>query len=133
MPSVQYSLTMSDDQHTSGVTVPTETQRQFPDLIELIMRSESMNDEERQYWIDILPVMTPEQITQLRGILTNERDQLAAIDAKYAQAIDQTGGRAALEQMEQERRSKQRERTAQEETVRAKEEQKAEDILSNLD
>ncbi len=125
---------MSDDPtQQSDLKVPPEVARQFPDLIALIGASESMNDEERQYWVDILPVMTPEQVEQLRGILTNERDQLAAIDAKYAQEMDKVGDRASLRKMENDRRSKQQERTSQEATVRKEEEQKAHDILSNLE
>jgi hypothetical protein len=124
---------MSDDTTQSGLTVPPEVERQFPDLIALIRSSESMNDEERQYWVDILPVMTPEQVEQLRGILQNERDQLAAIDAKYAQEISKVGDIAALQKMEEERRSKQQERFKIESDVREQEEKSAEDILSNLE
>ena len=124
---------MSDDTSKSGLNVPPEVERQFPDLIALIRASESMNDEERQYWVDILPVMTPEQVEQLRGILQNERDQLAAIDAKYAQEISKVGDGSALKKMEEERRSKQQERSEKEAGVRAQEEKSAEDILSNLE
>ena len=46
-----------------------------------------MNDEERQYWINILPIMTPDQVKNLFDILDNERKQLAAIDAKYQTEI----------------------------------------------
>lgn len=44
-----------------------------------------MNLEERQYWVSILPIMTPEQIKNLEEILVHEKEQLAAIDAKYAE------------------------------------------------
>lgn len=54
------------------------------DLLELVLKSESMTDEERKYWQDILPKLNDEQRIKLRDILVNERDQLAAIDRKYA-------------------------------------------------
>jgi len=113
--------------------VPPEVAQQFPDIIEFIRTSESMNDEERQYWVDILPVMTPEQREQLRNILKNEREQLAAIDAKYAKEIENVGDGAALRKMEKERKSKQKELSAKEASVRAEEEKEAEDILTQLD
>jgi hypothetical protein len=77
---------MSDASHTAGsLVIPAETQAKFGPLVMLIQGSESMNTEERQYWINILPVMTQEQLQSLNDILVNEKEQLAAIDAKYAQ------------------------------------------------
>ncbi len=73
----------------SGLTIPADVQAQHGDLIELIKQSESMNNEERQYWINILPVMTPDQIQNLKEILENEKHQLAAIDDKYSKQIEQ--------------------------------------------
>lgn len=66
--------------------VPDAVRSQFPEIVELLLASESMKDEERQYWLDILPLMTKEQVEQLHTILRNEREQLAAIDAAYAAA-----------------------------------------------
>ncbi len=122
--------TGSDD---SGLKVLPETERAFPEIIALIRQSQSMNDEERQYWVDILPVMTPEQVDQLRDILTNERDQLAAIDAKYAQELNKAGAPQAIRQMEEARRTKRAERSAKEEAARNEEEQKAEELLDALE
>lgn len=76
-------------ENIESVTIPDQTKEKFPDLIELILNSESMNNSERQYWVNILPVMTPDQLERLRGILVNERDQLAAIDHKYATEMEQ--------------------------------------------
>src|SRR3989344_3156487 len=94
----------------SNVTVPDETKTKFPDLVDLILKSESMNDEERQYWINILPVITPDQVQSLRDILENERRQLAAIDKKYAQEIEKIGQTQFVQQTEAERKKKREER-----------------------
>lgn len=118
---------------TSNVHVPADIARTHPALIDLIIHSESMNDEERQYWIDILPAMAPEQIEQLMDILKNERDQLAAIDAKYEKEIDNVGQQASIQHMENERRSKQAQLKSQEETIREEEEEKADQILKDID
>ena len=58
------------------------------ELIKLIRGSESMDDKERSYWINILPKMTSEQRAELKKILVKERDDLAEIDRKYPKEIE---------------------------------------------
>lgn len=118
---------------TGNVHVPADVMRAFPDLIELLLHSESMNDEERRYWIDILPVMTPDQVVQLKDILTNERDQLTAIDAKYAKELDAAGMGTAMRSMEESRREKKQKLQSQENVTREEEEKKADQILKDLE
>src|SRR3989338_6940309 len=99
---------MTDPPQTTGsssVTIPDDVRAKFSELIDLIIASESMNDEERQYWINILPIMTPEQIQDLRGILDNERKQLQAIDQKYAGDIEKRGKTEVRQQTDDERRT----------------------------
>lgn len=63
--------------------VPEKFLNQYPELVAMILRSESMNDAERQYWFNLTEVMNTEQVEKLRGILTREREKLAEIEAKY--------------------------------------------------
>lgn len=133
---------MSDDATTAATTaqtgdaliviVPPEVRERFPDIIDLILASESMNNTERQYWVDILPVMNEEQVQQLRTILTNERDQLAAIDAKYAKNI-QTLNTASIEETNEKRSERREELSSKEQAARTEEERAAEDILKQID
>jgi hypothetical protein len=116
---------------SSAVIIPADVQTSFPDILEMIMKSESMNNGERQYWIDILPVMTTEQVQQLREILTNERDQLAAIDAKYATEIQKVGT-DKLEQTDEERNRRRMELSSKENVDRSEDTQEAEDILKQM-
>jgi hypothetical protein len=51
---------MSDDQKTTGtdekkveVIIPEEVKEKYPELIPQIMASESMDDEERNYWFSV--------------------------------------------------------------------------------
>jgi hypothetical protein len=114
---------MSDPQSTppaTGMTVPADTQAKFGELIALIKASESMNDEERQYWINLLPVMTPEQVANLNEILINERTQLAAIDEKYGKDA-QSPAPQSLQKMEEDRKKKKAQRTSAEESDKQKE------------
>lgn len=67
--------------------IPDTVRNQYPDLIPLILGTESMNDDERQYWFQILPIMTDEQVTKLREILANEKKQLEKLDSEYKQDI----------------------------------------------
>jgi len=48
-----------------------------------------MDDEERQYWFDIMPSMTKEQTDRLFNILETERKKLEALDLKYKEEIQQ--------------------------------------------
>ena len=117
---------------TSALIIPDDIRKQFGDIIDLITHSESMNDTERQYWINILPIMTPEQMTNLREILTTERSQLAAIDAQYAKAIDTIGQQEFVKQVGEERARKSAVRTQAESSAKSAEDQAAEDLLKNI-
>jgi hypothetical protein len=118
----------------SAVFAPARLREQFPEIVDLILASESMNDEERQYWIDILPVMTSEQVEQLHTILKNEKEQLAAIDAKYDPQIQAVANQERpLKQIAEERRNKMASRSTKEQQARKEEAEKAEDILKKMD
>lgn len=117
---------------SDSVIVPPDIQAQFPDIIALILASESMNVAERQYWVDVLPSMSPDQVAQLRTILTNERDQLALIDAKYKTEIEKSGT-ADLEQTSEVRQRKREELSHMEGAEQTEADRRAEDILSQME
>ena len=50
---------------------------------ELILNTDSMEDEERQYWFDIWDYMSPEQQKILQDILQIEKDKLDSLFKKY--------------------------------------------------
>ena len=67
-------------------TIPPEFLDQMPDLIELVLRSRSMDKaEEKQSWFNLLPLMNDEQIAKLRDILVREKQKLEEIEKKYEQ------------------------------------------------
>ncbi len=68
-------------------TLLDEIQVKYPDLVELIIGSESIDNNEKQYWFDILPSMTDEQIDRLFNILMTERRQLEELNVKYQEEI----------------------------------------------
>jgi hypothetical protein len=118
----------------SGVTlvVAPEVMAKFGETVELIKRSESMNDEERQYWVGILPSMTPEQLKNLQDILQNERKQLAAIDAKYSKELDSAGQQEAIRRTSEQRRKRREERSASEASHRMEESKQADALLGEI-
>lgn len=128
-----YSFIMDDGSTPLPTAVPPKLRAQFPVLIDLILHSESMNAQERQYWIDILPIMTPEQVAQLQGILQNEHDQLAAIDAKYAGQIATSDNAEAITQTTEKRKELHAKRSQQEASARTSEEVQAEELLKKME
>lgn len=70
----------------SKFDIPGVVREKYPDILELILVTKSMDDKERQYWFHILPVMNEQQVEKLRGILENERQKLAEIEEKYSLA-----------------------------------------------
>ncbi len=63
--------------------VPSLVRNKFADLVKLIYETESMNQEEREYWLQIMPIMSEDQIVKFREILVNEKEQLARLDKEY--------------------------------------------------
>ena len=53
----------------------------------MILKTQSMTDEERNYWFQILPIMTEEQVTRLRTILEDEAKQLQSLDSQYQDGL----------------------------------------------
>ncbi|MCH7605479.1 hypothetical protein IID24_05850 [Patescibacteria group bacterium] len=120
---------MPADQST--ITVPEELKKKFPDLIALILGSESMNDEERQYWINILPVMTEDQQKNLNQILQNEKDQLSAIDEKYQKEMENLGKGKSVLEMQKKSKEKRSLRQSKESASEGEEQKKEKEILKS--
>jgi len=67
--------------------ISDELQAKYPELIELIISTESMDNDERQYWFDIMPSMTDAQIDRLYDILDTEKRKLQELEVKYQKEI----------------------------------------------
>lgn len=117
----------------SRYIVPKLVRDKFPDLVKLIYETESMNVEEREYWMQIMPIMSEEQIVKFRDILVNEKEQLAKLDTEYNNEISRIK-RAQPPQIDEE---KLREKISQikkaEEAHKEEEKVKEEDLLKQLE
>ncbi len=68
-------------------TILDEVQVQYAELVKLILNTESMDVNEKQYWFDILPSMTDDQIDRLFNILETERRQLEELEVKFQEEV----------------------------------------------
>lgn len=56
------------------------------ELVQLILESQSLaENNEKQNWFNLLPIMNDDQNEKLKEILTREKEKLAEINAKYQQ------------------------------------------------
>ncbi len=67
--------------------ITDELQAKYPELIKLVIATESMDNDERQYWFDIMPSMTDTQIDRLYDILETEKKKLQELEVKYQKEI----------------------------------------------
>ena len=120
------TTTTTDDQST--LKVPADIAERFGDLIPLIKNSRSMDDSERQYWVDVLPIMSEDQIQNLRDILDNEKKQLEKAQAAYDEGTEENFLQAAKKFDEQVYLEKKRARI-EAEKIQEKEETKNEEAI----
>ncbi len=86
--------------------IPKIVQDKYPDLVELIKMTESMDDEEREYWFQVLPIMTDHQVQKFRKILETEKQQLEDLDKEYEQELTRLNEKHMLEWKEFETKEK---------------------------
>lgn len=86
----------------NGVTykISDETYSRYKELIDLIIATESMDNEERQYWFDIMPSMTDSQIDRLYNILETEKKELQKLEVRYQEEIKNLNEKHLIEWQE---------------------------------
>ena len=80
--------------------ISDETLAQYNELVDLILATESMDDDERQYWFDIMPSMTDEQVDRLYSILDTEKKKLEKLEDKYQDEIKNLNEKHLIEWQE---------------------------------
>lgn len=116
----------------SKYTIFQPVKEKYPDLIALVLQTESMNDDERDYWFQILPIMTDEQIAKFHGILTNERNQLKKLDQEYEAQMKKLNDKHQREWTEFEVRKKREAIQKAEAKTEAQEKAQEEELLKKL-
>ena len=112
--------------------VPTDVAAKYPHLEALILGTESMTNEERDYWFQILPIMTDEQIEKLLGILTHEKEQLSKLDSEYQAQLQKLDQKHMDEAKQQEQKAKRETLKKQEASHEETEAKAQEDLLKKL-
>ncbi len=117
-------------QNWKTFTISDEMLAKYDELIKMILATESMDDDERQYWFDIMPSMTDVQIDRLYNILDTERKKLQELELKYQEEIKQLNEKHLIEWQEfQMKDSKKKIAKAESEDKK----NDAQDVLSMLD
>lgn len=112
--------------------VPSLVKEKFPDLIQLINETESMNAEERDYWFQILPIMTEDQIKKFRDILVNEKAQLSNLDKEYEKELTKLNEKHMVEWKDFEAKEKRKSIATAEQASKDKEKADEEELLKRL-
>ncbi len=113
-------------------SMPENVRKNFPDLAQLIEETESMNDDEREYWFQILPIMTDDQISKFRDILLNEKKQLQKLDKEYEAKLDKLNEKHMIEWKEFEAKEKREAIETAESEAEVKEKAKEAELLERL-
>jgi len=113
--------------------IPKLVREVFPDLIKLIFETESMDTDEREYWLQILPIMTEDQIKKFRDILVNEKEQLTKLDKEYEKEMSSLEDKHKKVLDEEEIRRRRDDLKAKENESKAQESQTEEELLKQLE
>ena len=87
-------------QNWKTFTISDEILAKYDELVKMILATESMDDDERQYWFDIMPSMTDVQVDRLYNILDTERKKLQELEVKYQDEIKELNEKHLIEWQE---------------------------------
>lgn len=114
-------------------TILDEIQAEYPELIKLVLATESMDSGEKQYWFDILPSMTDEQVDRLFDILETERRKLEELELKYQEEIKNLNEKHLIEWQEfQSQESRKKIKQAEAKDSNGKDTEEILNMLNNL-
>ena len=130
---VFYLLFMAQITHNNFTfVIIDEVQMRYPELVDLVIKCESITDPtQKQYWLDIIPSMTNEQIDRLFNILMTERQELERIELQFYEDVKAANEKHMLEwQTLQSKKAKERLAEAEKNDTSK---QDAEDALGIID
>jgi len=133
---IQADKSKSNEQYIAEVEqyyiVPKLVREVFPDLMKLVFETESMDVDEREYWLQILPIMTEDQVKKFRDILVNEKEQLQKLDTEYQSEMSKLNQSQNQVISEEEMRRRREEIKAREEAEALEEAKKEAALLEQL-
>jgi hypothetical protein len=90
-----------------------------------------MDDDERQYWFDIMPSMTDSQVDRLYNILETEKKKLEELETKYQKEIKSLNEKHLIEWQEFQMK-KAKDKVAEEKAKDTSDDQDPDDVLKML-
>jgi len=91
---------MANEEKTIEFNISEDIKIKYPELIKLVVATESMDNDEKQYWFDIMPSMTDTQVDRLYEILETEKNKLEELEDKYQDEIKQLNEKHLIEWQE---------------------------------
>jgi hypothetical protein len=123
---------MADIKHNwTTFYISDEVHSKFPELITLILNTESMDDDERQYWFDIMPSMNDSQVDRLYDILETEKMKLEELEGKYQKEIKSLNEKHLIEWQEFQMK-KAKDKVNEAKKTEKKDEKNPDDVLEML-
>ncbi len=117
--------------------IPKIVLERYPELVEMLKKSESIDDDEKNYWFGALETMDEDQVKSLREILEDEISQLKKIEEEghkeAIQEIDKVKNEMIEKQIMEDRKKAEEERREKEAKIRKEEEDRQDELLSMLD
>lgn len=102
------------------------------EVFTLVMASTTMQREERDSWVTLIPKMNTIQMNELKRIILSEQEKLKAIDDKYQAQVKQLEKEYIEKYLTRKSRQKWEQARAHEESHLEESEQEAESILKSL-
>lgn len=120
---------MPDD---SNYIISQKVLDRYPELIEMLKKSKSIEDEEKNYWFTALETMDEDQVASLRKILDDEQKELQKVDQNFDQKTEQALTETETDILEQKRKEAEDKRKQDEMVSFRQDEVKQEELLSLL-
>lgn len=119
------------EQEQLAALVTQEVASKYPDILQMLFATTSLNFEEKRYWVQLLPLMTEEHIERLRTILVTEQQKLQSIEEEFVEKAQVFNAATRLSREEiTERRETLR---AKEAASQQEESSEEENLLNQLD
>jgi hypothetical protein len=122
------------DQSAAGAAVATATHDPAAEkeVLKLIEESTTMQKEEKDGWIALLPQMNDAQVTELKRILATEKEKLEEIDARYKKQVKKLEKDYINNYLTKKSRQKWQKAREKEQSHLEESDEQAEELLSQL-
>ena len=113
--------------------IPDMAAEKYPDLVELLKKSSSLNTEEKNYWLQMIPTMSEEQLSELRSILVDEKVVTMEAQEEYDTEVAKIEKEKEKEFLEMQKQQKKMLRIEAEKSSRQEETSRADALLRKLE